>query len=328
MPKQYANLTKTSNVPNVIGGVLWADEVNKCFYLFGGEFQTAAPEFSFWTYDTILNQWNETEYETNDKSIQRVSYGAGTQIEELGRGYYLGGYQNTHTSPAWEGDSVATSNLIAYDFNEGALTNNTGPDSIGRAEGFMAYLPASDGGLLVYFGGIEDANKNGSAVAANMSTIHVFDISSSKWYTQSASGSAPLARRQFCGGVTWADDHSSYNIYIYGGYAIDQWNISSFDDIYILSLPSFTWIKAWPGDNYTSKIGHGGCSANVINRDQMIVMGGWFTNTDDCDSPTLYGQHNMNLGINGAEKAIWDKYDPKLSTYFVPTPVISVVGGG
>jgi hypothetical protein len=36
----------------------------------------------------------------------------------------------------------------------------------------------------------------------------------------------------------------------------------------------------------------------------------------------------MNLGYNGEKKALWDKYDPKLSTYFVPTPVISAIGGG
>jgi hypothetical protein len=328
MPKQYANLTKNSSVPNVIGGVLWADEVNKCFYLYGGEFQAAPPEFSFWAYDTILDQWNETTYEGNDDSIQRVSFGAGTQIQELGRGYYFGGYQNNHTSPNWAGSTVSTSNLIIYDFNEGSLRNNTGPDSVGRAEGTLHYLPASDGGLLVYFGGIEDPSKNGSVIAADMKTIHIFDISSSKWYTQTAAGTVPPSRRQFCAGVTWADDHSSYNIYIYGGYAIDQWNVTSYDDAYILTLPSFTWIKAWPGDNSTTKFGHGGCSANVINRDQMIIIGGWFTDTDSCDAESGYGQHNMNLGYNGPEKSIWDKYDPNLSKYFVPTPVISAVGGG
>lgn len=36
----------------------------------------------------------------------------------------------------------------------------------------------------------------------------------------------------------------------------------------------------------------------------------------------------MNLGYNGEKKALWDKYDPELSTYFVPTPIISAIGGG
>lgn len=60
----------------------------------------------------------------------------------------------------------------------------------------------------------------------------------------------------------------------------------------------------------------------------MIVIGGWFPESDQCDSPKVQGQHNMNLGFNGEKQAVWDKYNPTLSTYFVPTPVISVIGGG
>jgi hypothetical protein len=331
MPYQYANLTKDSNIPSVSGGILWADQVNKCFHLFGGEFQGNPEDFSFWTYDTFLQQWNETTPNTDDNSIQRVSFGAGTQIEELGRGYYLGGWVNNHTSPGWAGPSIATSGFITYDFNDGHLKNNSGPDMVGRAEGSMVYLPASDGGLLVYFGGVEDPYLNGSVFGANMSTIHIFDISSSKWYTQQATGTVPQNRRQFCSDVTWADDHSSYNIYLYGGFGFpnDGDNNTAFDDTYILSIPSFKWIKAWPEDNSTTKFGHGGCSANVINKDQLIVIGGWFPDSaEQCDSPSGWGQHNMNLGYNGPAGALWDKYDPKLSTYFVPTPIIKAIGGG
>jgi hypothetical protein len=177
MPIQYANLTKNSTVPNVSGGILWADEVNKCFYLYGGEYQDTPSNFSFWTYDTLLNQWNETAYSSNVKSIQRVSYGAGTQIEELGRGYYYGGWMNNHTSPGYKGNPIATSNLITWDVNDGSLKNNSGPDGVGRAEGSMHYLPASDGGLLVYFGGVEDPYQNGSFIGVSVSEDMIICIS-------------------------------------------------------------------------------------------------------------------------------------------------------
>ncbi|KAF1955602.1 hypothetical protein CC80DRAFT_87779 [Byssothecium circinans] len=326
MPPQYANLTKNATVPSVAGGILWADEVNKCFYLFGGQYQSNPTDFSFWSYDVPMNQWNETKYTSNVNSLQRVAYGAGTTVEELGLGFYYGGWMNNLTNPLWSGSPIVSSNLIRYDFTRGTLNNNTGPDSVGRAEGQMVYLPASDGGLLVYFGGVEDPYRNGTVVAANMSTIRIFDISSSKWYAQTASGDVPKSRRQFCAGATWADDHSSYNIYLYGGFGVE--NVTGYDDSYILSLPSFKWIKSWPTDNTTQAYPHGGCTANVINRDQMIVMGGWYTTSDICDSPNSQGQHNMNLGYNGPAKSLWDKYDPKVSKYFVPTPVISAIGGG
>jgi hypothetical protein len=69
-----------------------------------------------------------------------------------------------------------------------------------------------------------------------------------------------------------------------------------------------------------------------MNPDQMMVIGGWFPNASfvDCDAPVAQGQHNMILGSNTGkeENAIWDKYDPKLSTYVVPKEVIAVIGGG
>lgn len=98
--------------------------------------------------------------------MQRVSYGAGTQIDDLGMGYYLGGYVNNRTRKDWKGPSIATSNLISFDFTAGKFSNNSGPaDGVGRAEGQLVYLPASDGGLLVYFGGIEDPERNGDVKA-------------------------------------------------------------------------------------------------------------------------------------------------------------------
>ncbi|OAG07150.1 uncharacterized protein CC84DRAFT_1204726 [Paraphaeosphaeria sporulosa] len=328
-PYQYANLTKNSTVPSVSGGVLWADDVNKCFYQFGGEYQSNPSDFSFWTYDTRLNLWNETDYKSNVQSLQRVAHGAGTQAQDFGFGYYFGGYMNNLTSPNWKGGQIATSNLISYDFTVGQLNNNSGPpDNYGRAEGQLVHLPASDGGLLVYFGGIEDPTRNGSSQAANMSTIHIYDISSNKWYTQQASGDIPGARRQFCAGATWADDQSSYNIYLYGGFAAE--GPGGYDDAYILSLPSFKWINVFSTGNGTTPFPHGACSANVINRDQMLIIGGWFTNSSytDCDAPNSQGQHNMNLGYNGEKNVLWDKWDPSATKYFVPTPVISVIGGG
>ncbi|XPS77663.1 hypothetical protein M3J09_009690 [Ascochyta lentis] len=328
-PPQYANLSKPADVPSVSGGILWPDEANKCFYQFGGEFTAGPPsEFSMHTYDVLLDQWNLTgNTAAGVSTTQRAAYGAGTHIEGLGLGFYLGGWMSNHTSPDWNGPAVATADLIRFEYNTGLLYNTSGPeDNVGRAEGQMVYLPVSDSGLLVYFGGIEDQHQNGTAAPANMSSIHIYDVASSKWYTQTASGSIPEARRQFCAGVTWADDQSSYNVYLYGGYGFG--NSLGFDDAYILSIPSFTWIKAFPTDNSTGEYPHGGCSANVVTRDQMLIIGGWFPDSDQCDSPQIQGQHLMNLGFNGEKKALWDKYDPTLSTYLVPTPVVSAIGGG
>ncbi|KAH7345963.1 hypothetical protein BKA66DRAFT_325438 [Pyrenochaeta sp. MPI-SDFR-AT-0127] len=333
MPVQHANLTKPANVPSVSGGYLWADETNKCFYQIGGEyFPGSSPtDFSLWTYDVLLDQWNNTKFTSSERSPQRLSFGAGTQVESLGLGYYLGGWFNNRTTPKWTGPEIATSNMVEFDFTKGHLKNITGPDTTGRAEGQMVSLPVSDRGMLIYFGGIEDPFRNGSIVAANMSKIHIYDIASSGWYSQTATGDIPLARRQFCADVTWADDKTSFNIYLYGGYGFGD--RKAFNDVYILSIPSFQWVKAYPldgSDAVPDPAGHGGCSANVVRRNQMLVIGGWFpdlTHTD-CDAPKAQGQHNMIMGNNTERQFMWDDFDAELTTYAVPPVVVSVIGGG
>lgn len=196
MPRQYANLTKPSTVPDVSGGILWADEVNKFFYQFGGEFQGTAQNFDALPYyDTLYDRWNTTNVPGD---LNRVSFGAGVAVNERAEGYYLGGWMSSSTIPGWTGNPIATANLVRFDMIKRTFNNITGPDSKGRAEGSMVFLPAGDNGLLVYFGGIIDPSRNGTMVASPMSTIHVYDILSGKWYTQTATGDVPDSRRRFC----------------------------------------------------------------------------------------------------------------------------------
>lgn len=147
----------------------------------------------------------------------------------------------------------------------------------------------------------------------------------SKWYTQKATGQIPENRRKFCAGSTWTDDQSSYNIYIYGGFGFGE-NATGFDDVYILTLPTFEWIKWYP-EAPGAGAPHGLLTCNVIDHGQMMVMGGNFTNSTACDVPSLGAQHNLNLGQNNVENSKWFQYLPNLTTYEVPPAIQSVVGG-
>lgn len=178
-PSQYANLSKPSEIPSVSGGILWPDEVNKCFYQFGGAFTNGTPtEFNMWTYDVLLDQWNQTGNKPAGVSAtQRVAYGAGTHIAGLGLGFYLGGYKNNQTDPNWTGPAIATPDLVRFEYTTGYLYNDSGPgDNVGRAEGQMVYLPISDSGLLVYFGGIEDPQQNGTSLPVSSNRLHLLRI--------------------------------------------------------------------------------------------------------------------------------------------------------
>jgi hypothetical protein len=211
-PPLYANLSKNGSIPDLVGGTLWADSVNKRFYLFGGEYyQTPASDYKLLSYDAIYNKWDS--FGAPSISISGVAWGAGVSISERGEGYYFGGWTSNATTPGYTGDPVATNSLLKYDMDTNVWTKNLGPDTMLRAEGVMVYIPASDRGLLIYFGGILQTNSSDPMVGSPMSNIYIYDLASSKWYTQNATGDVPEMRRRFCAGATWAEDQSSYNMY-------------------------------------------------------------------------------------------------------------------
>ena len=146
-----------------------------------------------------------------------------------------------------------------------------------------------------------------------------------KWYTQTTTGQIPPNRRKFCAGSTWAIDQSSYNIYLYGGFGFGE-NTTGFDDVYILTLPTFEWIKWYP-EAPGASAPHGLLSCNVIDNAQMIVMGGNFTNSTNCDVPAVGAQHNLNLGQVNPDNSKWYHFLPNLTSYSVPSDIISITGG-
>jgi hypothetical protein len=114
--------------------------------------------------------------------------------------------------------------------------------------------------------------------------------------------------------------------YLYGGAGQEEGS-AGFDDIYILTLPTFTWIKMYPNENGTGSYPHHSMSCNVVNEAQMFVHGGFFPLNNDCDVPDQWGLHDVSLGRQNKNKSPWMLYDPELTQYAVPSDIISVVGG-
>lgn len=113
--------------------------------------------------------------------------------------------------------------------------------------------------------------------------------------------------------------------YLYGGAGFGA-NASGYDDVYILSLPSFTWIKWW--SNTDSPKPHNMLSCNVVDGAQMLIVGGSFPKDQStCDSVNSWGTHNLDLNEPAANALPWNTYQPNLTTYAVPSAIISVVGG-
>ncbi|KAK4190088.1 autophagy-related protein 3 [Podospora australis] len=336
MPELVAGkLSKNSTVPSVSGGTLWTDDINKRFYLFGGEHnqQPAAPpivpQYVLWSYDVLNDQWDSLGPPTG-ADVGGVAYGAGATISERGEGFYYGGWKSNSSVPGWNGPPSLTTGMVRYTMASNDWRNYTGPDSLGRAEGSMVFLPISDGGMLVYLGGVKQgpgSGGNSSLVGQGLDEILLYDVLSSSWYKQKATGQVPQMRRRFCAGATWAQDQSSYNIYIYGGAGMEP-DTSGFDDVYILTIPSFQWIKMYPDDgNVTGSNPHHSLTCNVVDHGQMLILGGTFPTSDTCDYPEDRGLHNLYLGDHSSEKAGWHTYRPNLTTYAVPDLVTKAIGG-
>lgn len=103
--------------------------------------------------------------------------------------------------------------------------------------------------------------------------------------------------------------------------------------MYILSIPSFTWIKVSDGDDEhkpSARAGH----ACHLRDGQMIVVGG-YTGGNTCDSPGIYVFNATSLTWQSSFKALDHDPDfyPENSVlgnsfgYQVPAPVAGVIGG-
>lgn len=177
-----------------------------------------------------------------------------------------------------------------------------------------------------------------------MNVIDVYDIATSTWYKQSTSGETPVLRVNPCAVAASAPDGTSTNIYMYGGQnLIPSDNQTQYGDMWILTIPSFTWIEVdTTGQSVpTPRVGHT-CS---LYDSQIISIGGYNTlqNSIGCDTGVyvfnavnLTWQNNFtatgNPKANPLNKQLSQENDPAgLSgsyNYQVPGAVQSVIGGG
>jgi hypothetical protein len=157
MPTMMTPSKKNTTVPLLAGGTLWSDNVNENFYAFGGYFSDSAPSiFDTWLYDAKEETWATV---TTKGDVTYVALGMSATADDAGVAYYLGGYHDSQTQSGWLANRLYTSNLVSFDMIARSYTNSSGPDSNGRGEGLMVFIPASTSGLLIYFGGVvQDAS--------------------------------------------------------------------------------------------------------------------------------------------------------------------------
>ncbi|KEF63240.1 uncharacterized protein A1O9_01217 [Exophiala aquamarina CBS 119918] len=335
--------------PNYVDGTMFTNDGE--LYLYGGlprltdsvapQSESSVLGYEAFQYGTDRPSWSPGFYQGNlpDSVTRYISNGAGTSAPSENLGFYFSGMRAPEWDPIFYEDSsanVTAKTLITVDMStmrSEKWTNTTLPDNIPpRANAELAWVPVSEKGVLVAIGGVTAPEEiwatglNDSQTSQSreqspnfMTSLPVYDVASGDWYLQNTTGEAPGQLTEFCSVVAPAKDSSSFNIYIYGGYdGLNAGDVPS-DDVWVLSIPSFTWIKAYTGTGTHGRSGHY-CVAPYP--DQMLVIGGVYQNQANCVEGGIIQVFNLNT------LEFQNTYDPVIwSDYKVPTIVSKAIGG-
>lgn len=244
------------------------------------------------------------------------SYGAAAEAPDQGLAFYLSGRTDNGTSHlTWnDGDSqTLLDGMVVIDTVRHTAINISVSgmvDSRPRIGGALQYVPGLgiDGVLVAIGGQVFDGKRKISSSdkghLLDFNSVDVFDISSFKsskldadgmWYRQPTSGFAPAPRIDFCTIITSAPDNSSHNIWIYGGWDPTTESAPTYyDDTYVLSLPSFSWVKMHQG--YKPRWGH---TCHRAGGNQMITVGGHNEFANICD------WHTAGVGVLDLQRGVW-----------------------
>ena len=343
------NLTSPgNNAPSLNDGSMWAS--NSSFYLFGGALSLAsgAPEVppanGIWQYDLNNKQWEVAS--TSGQSVQRIHWGQSVQSVENTVGYFLGGAITPKSDPTFNAIPNAqpyfVQGLITFDEStQGLLNSSTSSlNQDGTAVGSFVTLIESLGseGVLVAFGGVMntpgtptglgDEDLADPTMHWQLNNISVYDISSQKWYQQSATGDVPPWRYVGCSVVVSAPDKSSYSIYLFGGWGNNSGDSDGF--VYVLSVPSFRWIRV--NQDSALRARH---QCNLIGKHTMLVVGGIRpmdtslqpSGSRGCDTSAMFSN---GLGMFNMNNHSWvTSYDPieAAAPYQVHPSIQQVIGG-
>ncbi|KAA8651738.1 hypothetical protein EYZ11_000059 [Aspergillus tanneri] len=331
--------------PLVVRGALFSGPASDPnIYLYGGTtsflntsfpgFQPpASPQYALWSYSVPDTKWDQ--YDVTLSVQYRPAGGAYAEAPDQGLAFYLNGLINNGTSNRLakiDNFERYLDGLIVIDMKSKSATN-VSTDSLRdspRVKGGMTYLSnVGSSGVLVAVGGVtkpsSDSSDSNDGTYVTFDQIDFLDVSSlandnsnGTWYAQKASGDIPSGRTDFCLVSASAKDNSSHNIYMYGGKGANE----AYDDIYVLSIPSFTWTKIYQGTS--PRYGH---TCHLVANRQMLTVGG--TTSSDLASYCDWEEKGVaifDMSTSGSSKwgSVYNAYAP---AYQVPDTVYKVIGG-
>ncbi|KAI8313287.1 hypothetical protein K4K61_008349 [Colletotrichum sp. SAR11_59] len=340
--------------PNMIdGGLLYNDAE---FYLYGGTLLARTDTIEPPDADKVVFHRsfpygigkeefrNGTDRQTLDSGItQFVAHGAAVSAPSENMAWYIGGMRSAVWGEIYKSDANETltanttsNTLITLDMTtqlREKFSNKT-LQVTPRANPSAVWVPVGEKGILVMVGGVKFPEFTSNGIRKSVDTqasekespefmkfIDIYDIAGNKWYKQETED-GPGALTRGCAVLATAQDRSSFNLYYYGGYTGIDAKSGFSDAVWVLSMPSFQWIKLSDGNEIHARAGH---QCVMPYPDQMMIIGGYAATAGGGNPPCV---PNFFHTFNVSSGEWLDSYSPsKWSNYTVPTAVQSKIGG-
>ncbi|KAI3342466.1 hypothetical protein F4824DRAFT_446233 [Ustulina deusta] len=284
-----------------------------------------------WAFNSSNDSWNPVQVEGSRIGFGDNTEGVSASDPRTGTSFYMGGWKIAFNG-TFNGIVKFRSDIPDWSF-ETAVSGIPGPNILKVS---MVYVRKGHAGVLIALGGYQTAYP-GTEIPdwpwdqRPFSEIFIYDIATSTWYHQTATGQLPDPRTEFCAAVSAAPDDSSFQITIHGGW--DQLKRRAFNDVYVLSVPSFRWIKVEDSGNPdlvgTDQPGRNRHKCDMWNETSMIVTGGEIT-LGEWDTTLLTEVCNPEyppIKVLDTSTYTWQtEFNPSL-TYSVPGVVTAVIGG-
>ncbi|KAF3142654.1 hypothetical protein TWF569_007509 [Orbilia oligospora] len=224
-------------------------------------------------------------------------HGSLISVAKEGLGFWIGGIADT-------GD-LGTRNrslniLRRFDMASRIWTIEETP-FMAVLNGSTVFLDISKQGILLHFAGQNYRGTSESEVKLNsFGVVQIYDIASHRWYQQKTSGDEKIRKTTIVsamnsGGIPHGrlspcvvairpsdSSRSRYHIYMLGG----SWGGKVFDEVWVLSVPSFRWTLLSQGNPMPSV-----SECHLVGKSQLFLVAGHSTRnqslSSNCTSGTI-----------------------------------------
>ncbi|KAI9682447.1 MAG: hypothetical protein M1829_000239 [Trizodia sp. TS-e1964] len=276
-------------------------------------------------YNTTTSQWSSLPpVSGGNLQFGNRDGGQSVSVPDLSLSFFLGGDSKTPIPGLVKFDSSNPSAPKWY--------NQTAGNVPSILSGAMVYVPVGTQGALLAFGGYNSTRRVTTEQRWEFNPfdrISVYDIASSIWRTVVATGDVPSNRTDFCAAMSTSPDYSSFQITLYGGWSVP--NGRSYDDVYVLAVPSFLWTKVSDQHNNETStpdpIGRRKHKCEMWKDSQMVVIGGIVSN----GSSQINAQPNCDryppVRVLDTSTYTWQTEFQPSKAYSVPEAISAVIGG-